>query len=427
MKSGYTVAFAFLIPWLLARIFWRSWREQKHRERWTERLGFYPSKSDLRRPLWVHAVSVGESMAAAPMIKAIRERFPHLDLVISNTTLTGSETVYRLFGDEIRQVYFPYDLPFCVNRFLDEFDPRMLLLLETELWPNTLSVCTGRRVPVLLVNGRLSEVSLRSYKRVSSLSLEMVKELTCVAAQSDAHARRFIELGAEPEKVHVTGSLKFDFELPPSLYEQAAVLRRSLDVNRPVLMFGSTREGEENIILESLQRLYSEFRDLLVVIAPRHPERFDAVAAMCRQAGLNVARHSNIQHFSAQDNVLIVDRMGELTRYYAACDIAFVGGSLLPYGGHNILEPAALGKPVLSGCHTFNFAETAELLAGNGAMVEVGNADDLADAAERWLLDSNERDRVGRIGQELVRQHGGATQKTLELVVDLMVETEVTM
>ena len=366
-------------------------------------------------------------MAAAPMIKAIRERFPHLDLVISNTTLTGSETVYRLFGDEIRQVYFPYDLPFCVNRFLDEFDPRMLLLLETELWPNTLSVCAGRRVPVLLVNGRLSEVSLRSYKRVSSLSLEMVKELTCVAAQSNAHARRFIELGAEPEKVHVTGSLKFDFELPPSLYEQAAVLRRSLDVNRPVLMFGSTREGEENIILESLQRLYSEFRDLLVVIAPRHPERFDAVAAMCRQAGLNVARHSNIQDFSAQDNVLIVDRMGELTRYYAACDIAFVGGSLLPYGGHNILEPAALGKPVLSGCHTFNFAETAELLAGNGAMVEVGNADELADAAERWLLDSNERDRVGRIGQELVRQHGGATQKTLELVVDLMVETEVTM
>ena len=400
----------------------RSRHEPRQRERWTQRLGFFSGHSELRRPLWIHAVSVGESMAAAPLVKEIKERFPALDILVTNTTLTGSDTVTRLFSDEISQVYFPYDLPITVGRFLDHFEPRMLLLLETELWPNTLSACERRGIPVFLANGRLSESSMQSYQRVASLSRFMVQRLSCVAAQSAADAERFSQLGASEECLHVTGSLKFDLDLPPSLFEQAAALRRQLDVNRPVVMFGSTREGEEAIVLDALSELFATFDNLLAIIAPRHPERFGEAIQLCRQAGLRVCTHNHLSQLSPNDNVLVVDQMGELTRYYAASDVTFVGGSLLPFGGHNVLEPAALGKPVLSGPHTYNFSEIGRMLCAEGAMIEVTDAIDLARAVRVWLNDSNERDRVGRIGQELVRRHGGATRQTVDLLANLMVE-----
>lgn len=366
--------------------------------------------------LWVHAVSVGESMAAVPLVRAFQQAWPHLPIVVTTTTATGAATIVRTLGDSVTHCFFPYDLPCILRRFLHRVRPRALILLETELWPNTLRACRDAGIPVVLVNARLSPRSLRGYNALAPLSRAVLRDIDCIAAQGQGDADRFFQLGASPDQVCVTGSLKFDLIPPPSLREQAEVLRRLLGVNRPILMLGSTRDGEEALLLDALGRLREEFPRLLVVVAPRHPERFEDVAGLLENAGHQVTRFSRGDACAPEDSVFLLDAMGELLRFYAAADVAFVGGSLLPFGGHNVLEPASVGIPILSGPYTHNFTEICQLLIGTGALQVVHDAEGFVAAARYWLRDSNERDRVGRRGQQLVHQHRGATGRTMDLI-----------
>lgn len=398
------------------RIAWRGWRDGSAWERWYERFGYYRGPRPAARPVWVHAVSVGEVMAALPLLRALWAERPDLAVVITTTTTTGAATVQRTLGESVTHVYFPYDLPWILRRFLQRFRPAVLIVLETELWPNLMHECRRRTVRVVLVNGRLSAASARGYAVFGPLTRRLLESFDGIAVQGARDAERFRALGAPAARMCMTGSLKFDLVPAASLREQAEVARRTLGVNRPVLMFGSTREGEEVLLLTAVMQLLEDFPTLLVLLAPRHPDRFDEVAALCRERGHDVVRYSSGVECGARTRIFLVDAMGELPRFYAAADVAFVGGSLLPFGGHNVLEPAALGVPVVVGPHTFNFTEICHLLDLAGALEVAPDIEALVRITRRWLGDSNERDRVGQRGRETVAQHRGATARTLEMV-----------
>lgn len=416
MRWLYSAAFLLLLPVVLARLAWRALRNPAYRDRWTQRLGIYAPMPKLAAPVWVHAVSVGEVGAAAPLIRAVRERFPHAPVLVSTTTPTGFDTVMRQFGRSVHHVYFPYDLPWIVGRFLRHFKPRMLLLMETELWPNVIHGCRRAAIPVVLVNGRMSAHSARRYRALGGFTAGMLSDLTWLAAQTAADAERLRELGAPAGRVSVTGSLKFDVHLPASVFEEGAAIRRELGINRPILMAGSTRPGEEEILLDVLRRLRASFPSVLLVIAPRHPERFDAVVEVCRKAGLRVVRRRGGEACDAEVDVFVVDTMGELLKFYAAADVAFVGGSLAPFGGQNVLEPAALGVPIVTGPHLFNFEEIAAKLRTAGAL-EIGHdAAALTALVARWLGDSDRRDAAGRAGSDIVASNRGATTAVVDVL-----------
>lgn len=405
------------------RLILRSRRTPGQAGRWRERLGFYTGRAPASRPIWIHAVSVGETMAAVPLVRALHEQFDGIAILLTTTTATGAQTVARMLGDSVQHVYFPYDLPRVVQRFLRHFQPRILLVMETELWPNTFAVCHQAGLPIVLANARLSARSMRGYQRVACVSRSTVRIIDHIAAQTSDDAARFIALGAEPARIAVIGSLKFDLDVPASVHEQAAAVRRELGNNRSLLIAASTREGEEALVLDAFRDIERELPQALLLLVPRHPERFDEVAQLCASRGLRFRRRSQGRQCSAQDQVYVVDSMGELPRHYAAADVAFVGGSLLPFGGHNVLEPAVLGRPVLVGPHTFNFTDIVALLSAAGALVVVDDASQLAAAALRWLRDSNERDRVGHLAREVVHRHRGATQRTVGVVRDLLART----
>ncbi len=362
-------------------------------------------------------------MAAVPLVRALQEQFDDVDILLTTTTATGAETVARMLGDSVHHAYFPYDLPSVVRRFLRHFQPRILLVMETELWPNTFAVCHGQGVPIVLANARLSARSMRGYQRIARLSRDIVRTIDHIAAQTSDDAERFVTLGAERSRIAVIGSLKFDLDLPASVHEQAAAVRRALGINRPLLIAASTREGEEALVLDAFRVIEQQLPHSLLLLVPRHPERFDEVAQLCVSRGLRFQRRSKSSSCADKDQVYLVDTMGELPRHYAAADVAFVGGSLLPFGGHNVLEPALLGRPVLVGPHTFNFTEIVRLLGAAGALLVVDDAQQLAQAAVGWLRDSNERDRVGRLARDIVHRHRGATHRTVGVVRELLART----
>ncbi|MCC6709695.1 MAG: lipid IV(A) 3-deoxy-D-manno-octulosonic acid transferase [Gammaproteobacteria bacterium] len=420
LRRLYTALFALLVPALLARLYLRSRHAGTTALRWRERLGYYREPAKGGAPIWIHAVSVGETMAAVPLVRALQEQFEDRSILLTTTTATGADTVARMLGDSVQHAFFPYDLPSAVQRFVEHFRPRILLVMETELWPNTLAVCHRRGLPIVLANARLSARSLRGYLRVAALSREIVRSIDHIAAQTSDDAARFIRLGADPQRLAVIGSLKFDLDLPASVHEQAAAVRRDLGVNRPLLMAASTREGEEALVLDAFAHITAQLPHALLLLVPRHPERFDEVAQLCASRGVRFRRRSQSAQCDEQDQVYLLDSMGELPRHYAAADVAFVGGSLLPFGGHNVLEPAVLGRPVLVGPHTFNFTEIVRLLEDAGALVVVADARALAQAALHWLRDSNERDRVGGVARDIVHRHRGATHRTVGVVRELL-------
>lgn len=412
-----------MIPALLARAYLRNRRVGGRSGRWRERLGYYQEPAAAQAPIWIHAVSVGETMAAVPLVRALQEQFDGCAILLTTTTATGAETVARMLGDSVQHVYFPYDLPGVVERFIAHFRPRILLVMETELWPNTFAVCRRHGLPIVLVNARLSARSLHGYQRVAALSRDIVRSIDHIAAQTSDDAARFVALGADAGRLAVIGSLKFDLDLPASVHEQAAAVRRELGVNRSLLIAASTREGEEALVLDAFVDIERQLPQVLLLLVPRHPERFDEVAQLCASRGLRFRRRSQTRQCEDGDQVYLVDSMGELPRHYAAADVAFVGGSLLPYGGHNVLEPAVLARPVLVGPHTFNFTEIVRLLEEAGGLVVVADARQLAQAALRWLTDSNERDRVGGIARDIVHRHRGATHRTVGVVRELLAAT----
>ncbi len=419
MRYLYTSLLWLALPAVLLRLLWRSLKAPDYRKRWKERLGLFdPFSAD--RTLWIHAVSVGEVQASVPLVKRLQERYPELPIVITTTTPTGSRRVKELFGDRLFHVYVPYDLPLIVERFIRRARPQMVVLIETEVWPNLLAVCKRHGIPSLLANARLSQRSAAGYARLGGFARQTFGNISQVAAQAAADAERFVQLGVDPARIRVTGSIKFDARLPRSLSEQAEVIRRTWGHERPVWVAASTHEGEDEQVLLAHRQVRQRLPDALLVLVPRHPERFDAVAGLCRRSGFTLVRRSDQASCSAKTAVFLGDSVGELPMFLAGADVAFVGGSLVRHGGHNMLEPAALGVPVVFGPHNFNFAAISELLLEADAAVMVHDAEELARVVEGWLDDASERSRVGENGRRVVKQNRGALERLLEVIDELL-------
>ncbi len=412
----YTVLFHLALPLLIARLYWRSLRAPAYRRRIAERLGIFEG-APLPGGVWIHAVSVGEVQAIEPLVRRLQKERPDLPITLTTTTPTGSERVQRLFGRDVFHRYFPWDLPWAVKRFLRQVQPSLLVMVETEIWPNLLDICHQQGIGTLLANGRLSERSARGYARLGSFSRRVFERIGLVAAQSEADARRFIELGVPPERVEVTGSIKFDLRIPASVQEQAQVMRRRLGEGRPLWIAASTHEGEEEQILGVHHQVLESHPRALLLLVPRHPERFDRVAALVRRRGFTLARRSQDDaEDPTEAAVFLVDTMGELPLFLGVADLAFIGGSLVPIGGHNMLEAAAQGVPVIFGPHMFNFSAIAKLLLEQKAAIQVADADQLADTVIRLLGDASERSRLGENGRQVVDDNRGALDHLGRLV-----------
>jgi 3-deoxy-D-manno-octulosonic-acid transferase len=413
MRIFYTLMWYLALPLVLARLWWRGRKEPGYRAHWGERLGSYGALAESMPTLWLHAVSVGETRAAEPLVDALLAAYPGHRILLTHMTPTGRATGQQLFakhGARFIQSYLPYDTGFMARRFLRHFAPRICILMETEVWPNLVAACQGAGVPVALVNARLSARSLRRGQRFGGLMTDAARAITLVAAQTPADAQRITSLGAP--HVDVTGSIKFDVVPPPAALALGAWLRARIGT-RPVLLCASTRDGEEALILDAWR---AEDHALLVLV-PRHPQRFDDVAAQASARGLTVARRSQLQdEEEITADVLIGDSMGEMFAYYAACDCAYIGGSLLPLGGQNLIEACAVGKPVLVGPHTFNFALATEQAVEAGAALRCDDAPAMVAAATGLLQDGLARNRMGEAALAFAGQHRGATARTVELL-----------
>lgn len=424
MRTLYSIALYLLAPLVFLRLAWRSLRAPDYRRRWSERLALYGSNTPRSRDaIWLHAVSVGEVQASAPLVRALLERYEDTPLVLTTTTPTGSRRVQDLFGGSVIHVYVPYDLPGAVNRFLRRFQPRLAVIMETELWPNLFAACDDAGIPLLVANARLSLRSARGYSKVRPLIRNTLSHVSKLAAQGDADARRFRILGVSPERTEVTGSIKFEQRLPASLREQAEVLRGMLGRDRPVWIAASTHEGEDEQVLDAFEQLLQRLPNTLLVLVPRHPERFGRVAALCRKRGYTVALRSENQPCDEHCQVYLGDTLGELPLLYSACDVAFVGGSLMPVGGHNLLEPAAMGMPALTGPHVFNFTEIAAMLLQVGAVRQVPDSGGLARHLELLLKDANLRHAMGEQGKRLVEANRGALERLLAIIEGLLAQS----
>ncbi|MFI8978740.1 lipid IV(A) 3-deoxy-D-manno-octulosonic acid transferase [Ectopseudomonas khazarica] len=410
----YTLLLHLALPLIALRLALRARKAPAYARRIKERFSFAlpPLKPG---GIWVHAVSVGESIAAAPMIRALQARYPELPITVTCMTPTGSERIQALFGDSVQHCYLPYDLPWAAARFLDRARPRLAVVMETELWPNHIHQCARRGIPVALANARLSERSARGYARFGKLTAPMLAELSLIAVQTQAEAQRFLDLGARPDCVEVTGSIKFDLKIDAELLQRAAELRRQWQAEqRPVWIAASTHAGEDEIVLAAHRQLLETRPNALLILVPRHPERFNSVHELCLSDGLTTRRRSSGEVLQAGDQVLLGDTMGELLFLYALADIAFVGGSLVANGGHNLLEPAALGKPVLSGPHLFNFLEIAAQLRAAGALSEVANAAQLAERTATLLDTPAEAQRMSTAGLAVLKANQGALERLLD-------------
>ncbi len=418
MRHLYTLVLYLLLPGVMVRLLWRSIKSPGYRRRWKERFGLM-EQAPLPGGIWIHAVSVGEVQAVEPLVRHLRKHHPQLPLTITTFTPTGSERVQLLFGDTVFHVYCPYDLPGAVRRFVDKLRPCLLIMVETEIWPNLLAICEQQGIPALLANGRLSARSARGYARLGSFSRRVFGCISAVAAQSRADADRFVRLGVPEQRVRVSGSIKFDMRIPASVLEQIQVLRRTWG-DRPVWVAASTHEGEDEQVLAAHQMILKQVPLALLVLVPRHPERFDKVAALVQRRGLPAARRSREQSCDERIQVFIGDTMGELPVFLGGADVAFIGGSLVRVGGHNMLEAAAQGVPVLFGPHVFNFSGIARLLRDREAGVMVQDSESLGRQVSTWLQDASERSRIGENGRQVVEENRGALQRLTALVDEFL-------
>lgn len=406
----YSALLHALVPFALLRLLWRSRHQPAYLRHVAERFGFYASSAT--PPLiWVHAVSVGETRAAEPLVAALRKHWPEHRILLTHMTPTGRATGEQVYGSGVSRAYIPYDLPWAVGRFLSHYRPQFGLLLETELWPNLIHACHAGSIPLYLVNARLSERSARGYARFASFTRSTLQQLAGVAAQTEADAQRLEALGAVG--VAVCGNLKFDRSPRPRDIELGAQLRTRFG-NRPVFLAASTREGEEEKVLAAVH--LAGLQELLTVIVPRHPQRFDAVARLLADRSLAYQRRSENRAVDSATAIVLGDSMGELYAYYAACDVAFIGGSLVPLGGQNLLEACAVGKAAIVGPHMFNFEEATQFAVQAGAAVQVRDERDLGQVIATLFTDRARRDRMGDSGLLLMRQHQGATQRTLSFL-----------
>ena len=407
----YTIATVALIPWAILHLLWRARRQPEYLCHWRERFGFFAAIATKAPLIWIHAVSVGETRAAQPLVAALRQSHPQHGILLTQMTPTGRQTASELFGASVSCVYLPYDLPWAVERFLTHFRPAVGLIVETEIWPNLIAAGKRRGVPMLLVNARLSERSARRYAKLASLVRRALEDLAAIAAQGEDDAQRLTALGAP--QVDVLGNMKFDVAPPAAQQVLGADFRRRIG-ERPVFVCASTREGEEEVILDAWVRFGNP--EILLVIVPRHPQRFAAVAALLSRLSIAWQRRSDQAPVAAATRIWLGDSMGELFAYYAAADIAFVGGTLLDYGGQNLIEPCALGKPVLIGPSTHNFADACREAVAIGAARSIGSAEELVKTACALMLSPPQRRQMGEIALLFTSRHRGATAKTLALI-----------
>jgi 3-deoxy-D-manno-octulosonic-acid transferase len=406
-RALYTLALRALAPVILLRLWWRGHREPGYRRQIAERFGYYHGAPEEKPLIWLHAVSVGEARASAALVRSLGEAHPECDVLVTCMTAAGRGMLKELHGESVQVAWLPYDYPGAVRRFLEHFRPRLAILMETELWPNLLAACTAFGVPVLLANARLSAQSAAGYRRVRLLARPALGALTLACAQSEEDAARLRALGAP--RVEVAGNLKFDSA--PDEAKRAAGRAWRKRLGRPVLLLASTRDGEEKLLLESLPAWDGK---LLVVVVPRHPRRFDEVA------GLAQSRRSTQELPGEGDRIHLGDTMGEMDFYYAAADVAVIGGSFQPLGGQNLIEACAAGVPVVLGPSMFNFAEATRLALDAGAAVQARDAADAVRRALHLLSNAEERDRMGASGLALCQAHRGATRRHLDYCAALL-------
>lgn len=415
MRYLYTFLFYLALPFLFLRLLWRSRNAPLYRQRWAERLGFCPFQ--LEKSIWIHTVSLGETIAAIPLIKALKEKYPETPILVTNMTPTGSERVKAVFGDTVFNAYIPYDLPGSLKRFIKKTCPQMLIVLETELWPNLFAACKNSNIPLIVTNARLSEQSAAGYKKILPLTREIFSAITVLAAQGQADANRFIALGMPAERVHVTGSLKFDLQLPQDLMQKCAELRKNLRPHHFIWLAASTHPGEDEIMLAAHHLIRTRFPHALLILVPRHPERFDSVAALVTEKDLSLARRSQNSLCDENTAVYLADTMGEMLLLFSVCDVACVAGSFVPVGGHNVIEPAALSKPIITGPHLFNFAEITDLMLQAQGMVKVDSETELAQQVLKFFAEPAYRETVGKNAHAVVERNRGALQRQLDLII----------
>ena len=418
MRRIYTLFAYLLMPLVLLRLWWKAIVRKQKIARLKERFGYCDNRN--QGGIWLHAVSVGEVIAAVPLVKKLKSQYPQYPIVITTMTVTGAERVDALFDDSIQHCFVPYDLPRAIERFLTIKKPKILIIMETEIWPNLLHVCQAKQLPVLLANARLSARSLRGYQKIRCWMRSILNSFQAIAAQTKDDANRFAALGATSQQLVVTGSVKFDMVIPESNFQQAHVFRQRWGEMRPVWIAASTHEGEEDSILKAAHLILKALPNALLLWVPRHPERFTKIAAAAKRQGLNVALRSEDTAISATTHIVVGDSMGELFAYYASADVVFVGGSLISLGGHNLLEPAMLGLPVLTGPHIFNFNEIFRLLQEADALRVVTDAKSLANTVLQLLQDSALRTQLGSHGQQVVQQNQGAVDRHMALIDKLL-------
>lgn len=418
MRQLYSLLFYALAPLLFVRLLWKSGRTPAYRERIPERFGFYRGQPRKTHSIWIHAVSVGECEAAFPIIKALMRK-GETSLLITCTTPTGSARVREVLGKSVEHVYLPYDLPDALHRFFRCFRPRLALIMETEIWPNLFHACGERQIPLAILNGRLSEKSARGYANLSGLVKASLSQVTQIAAQTRSDADRYLALGAIPNTVSVLGNIKFDIQFDETFRNQSLELRRSLFSHRPVWIAGSTHPGEEALILDALAWIQVTVPDALLVLAPRHPERSGDVRALCEGRGLRVQTRSEARACDAKTSVFLIDGIGELRKFYGAAVVAFVGGSLIPHGGQNVLEAAAVGVPVIFGPYMMNFDEISRNLLAAGGGVQIDTPDLLAEWVARFLQEPSLALDYGQKGKSFVENNRGALDQVVTLIDDL--------
>jgi 3-deoxy-D-manno-octulosonic-acid transferase len=414
VRQLYSILFYLALPYIFARQLWRSVkRSPDYRQRLGERLGFCPHT--LEKSIWVHTASVGETLAAIPLIKALKNLYPNIPLVVTNMTVTGAARTKAAFGDSVLQAYIPYDLPDAAARFLKRINPIVAIIVETELWPNIFAACKEKNIPIIIANARLSEKSAAGYGRVAKITREMLLNIHTLPVQTEIEKERYVALGLPEERAVVTGSIKFDIEVPAELEEKSASLRTQLGKNRLVWLAASTHATEEDIILDVQRTICELLPDTLLILVPRHPERFNAVFDLVNQKRFKCVRRSSGEICTSDTQVYLGDTMGEMLLLYGSCDIAFVGGSFVPVGGHNMLEAAVLGKPVVTGPQLFNFAEISKLLIRAGGMLKVEDKTELEAAMLRLLQDDSHRTEMGSSARNFVSSNRGALAKHVEI------------
>jgi len=413
-----------IITYLLSPIYGLYWlfRGLTNRSYWDrlgQRFGFdYPNISS--GCIWLHAVSVGEVQASAPLVRALARQFPEKQILITTVTPTGAERARKLFGTSVAHSYLPFETPVAVNNFFDATRPEIALIMETEIWPNLYYACGKRRIPLVLVSARISPKSVENYRKLLPLFRETLSYGIIIAAQTEVDADRFKSLGAAPERTTVTGNIKFDIELPPTLQSEGEELRRTRFAERPVWVAASTHEGEEELVLAAHRLIRREIPDALLILVPRHPERFELVAAMLRKNDVPFTQRTSNTTCAPETEVLLGDTMGEVPLFYAACDVAFVGGTLTEVGGHNLLEPASLGKPVVVGPHLFSTREIADMFLEVGAAKLVADEFELAQSVLELMKDRDKANKAGMEGLSIVQSNRGSLQRLLNLMEPTM-------